>query len=71
LAFTVPLLNCARAERELEWHPQWSSTAALADVLDGVAKQSHADSPPLRRRSMLEQLHRDITRGRITSRHLP
>jgi nucleoside-diphosphate-sugar epimerase len=71
MAFTVPLLDCSRAERELDWHPQWSSTAALADVLHGVAKQSHTDSPPLRRRSMLEQLHRDITKGRITSRHLP
>jgi UDP-glucose 4-epimerase len=71
LAFSVPLLDCARAARELEWRPQWSSTAALADVLQGVAKQSHADSPPLRRRSVIEQLYRDVTKGRITSRHLP
>jgi UDP-glucose 4-epimerase len=71
LAFSVPLLDCSRAERELDWHPQWSSTAALADLLHGVAKQSHTDSPPLRRRSMLEQLHRDITKGQLTSRHLP
>jgi len=71
LAFSVPLLDCSRAQRELNWQPKWSSTAALADLLQGVAKQSHTESPPLRRRSMIEQLHRDITKGRITSRHLP
>jgi UDP-glucose 4-epimerase len=36
-----------------------------------VAQQSHAASAPLRRRSMLEQLRRDVTRGLMTSRHLP
>ena len=71
MAFSVPLLDCSRAERELDWHPDWSSTAALADVMEGVVKQAHTESPPLRRRSMLEQLRRDATEGPMTTRHLP
>jgi nucleoside-diphosphate-sugar epimerase len=71
MAFSVPLLDCTRAARELDWQPQWSPSAALTDLLDGVAQQSFAESPPLRRRSMLEQLRRDVTQGRITSRRLP
>lgn len=71
MAFSVPLLDCSRAQRELDWKPQWAANIALADVLKGVAQQSHAASAPLRRRSMLEQLRRDVTRGLMTSRHLP
>jgi UDP-glucose 4-epimerase len=71
LAFTVPLLDCSRARGELSWDPKWSSTDALADLLDGVAHRIHADSPPLRRRSMLELLRRDVTEGLISSRRLP
>lgn len=71
LAFTVPLLDSSRARGELSWDPKWSSTDALADLLDGVAHRIHADSPPLRRRSMLELLRRDVTEGLISSRRLP
>lgn len=71
LAFTVPLLDCSRARGELSWDPQWSSTQAVADLVDGVAHRIHADSPPLRRRSMLDLLRRDLTEGLISSRRLP
>ncbi|MCV7282097.1 NAD-dependent epimerase/dehydratase family protein [Mycolicibacterium flavescens] len=71
MAFTVPLLDCGRARSELDWQPQWSSVAALRDVIGGVAQQAHADSPPLRRRSLLEQARRDLTEGLLTTRHLP
>lgn len=71
LAFTVPLLDSSRARRELGWIPQWSSTEALADVIKGVAEEAHTDSPPLRRRSMVEQLYRDLTKGLMTTRRLP
>lgn len=71
LAFSVPLLDCTRARDELAWQPRWSATEALADVLKGVAEQAHTDSPPLRRRSMLEQLRRDLTKGLMTTRPLP
>lgn len=71
MAFSVPLLDCSRARAELDWQPRWTSTAALADVLGGVAQEAHADSPPLRRRSLLEQLQRDLTKGLLTTRPLP
>lgn len=71
MAFTVPLLDCTRAGDELGWHPKWSSVAALADVVEGVQQQAHGESAPLRRRSMVEQLHRDITKGLMTTRRLP
>jgi UDP-glucose 4-epimerase len=71
LAFSVPLLDCSRARGELGWAPKWTSTEALAELLDGVAHRIHADSPPLRRRSMLDLLRRDVTEGLISSRRLP
>jgi nucleoside-diphosphate-sugar epimerase len=71
MAFSVPLLDCARAHAHLDWYPRWSSIAALEDVIGGVAQQAHAESPPLRRRSLLEQLHRDVTEGLLTTRRLP
>jgi nucleoside-diphosphate-sugar epimerase len=71
MAFTVPLLDCSRAKAQLDWHPDWSSIAALRDVITGVAQHAHADSPPLRRRSMAEQLRLDATKGLLTTRHVP
>jgi len=71
LAFTVPLLDCSRANDELGWTPKVTSIEALADLLDGVANDAHADSPPLRRRSMLDLLRRDVTQGLISSRRVP
>lgn len=71
MAFSVPLLDCARAGAELDWRPQWPSLDALRDVIGGVAAQAHTDSPPLRRRSLLEQAQRDLTEGLLTTRHLP
>ncbi|KAA0115211.1 NAD-dependent epimerase/dehydratase family protein [Mycolicibacterium sp. P9-22] len=71
MAFSVPLLDCSRAGAELGWQPQWTSTAALTDVLRGVAQGAYTDSPPLRRRSLLDQLGRDLTEGRLTNRRRP
>jgi UDP-glucose 4-epimerase len=71
LAFSVPLLDCARAREELDWRPMWSSTAAFADLIQGVCDGAHDDSPPLRRRAILEQLNRHVTQERLTARRLP
>jgi UDP-glucose 4-epimerase len=59
------------ARSDLDWTPTWTSTEALADLLDGVAHQTHTESPPLRKRSMLDLLRRDVTEGLISSRQLP
>lgn len=71
LAFSVPLLDCSRARTELDWTPRIPSVQALAEVISGVAAQAHTDSPPLRRRSMLEQLRNDVTKGPMSTRQLP
>jgi UDP-glucose 4-epimerase len=72
MAFAVPLLDCGRAATELDWRPRYSSIEALAEVIAGVREQAHTDdSPPLRRRSMLEQFRRDLTEGLMTTRRLP
>jgi nucleoside-diphosphate-sugar epimerase len=71
LAFSVPLLDCTRARDELGWAPKWSAVEALADLLVGVARQDYAASPPLRRRSVLDLLRRDVTDGLISTRRLP
>ena len=71
LAFTVPLLDCSRARTDLGWTPKWTSTEALADLLEGVAQQTYTESAPLRQRSMLDLLRRDVTEGLISSRRLP
>lgn len=71
LAFTVPLLDCARARTHIGWTPKWTAVEALADLLDGVAHHAHTDSPPLRARSVLDLLRRDVTDGLISSRRLP
>ncbi|MCV7420415.1 NAD-dependent epimerase/dehydratase family protein [Mycobacterium yunnanensis] len=71
LAFSVPLLDCTRARTQLGWAPAWTATEALADLLEGVAQQSHTSSAPLRRRSILDLLRRDVTDGLISSRRLP
>lgn len=71
MAFSVPLLDCGRARAELDWSPTWSSTEALADVIAGIGQHAHYGSPPLRRRSLLDQVRRDLTAGPITTRQCP
>ena len=71
MAFSVPLLDCGRARAELGWQPRWSAAEALRDVLDGLTEGAHTVSPPLRRRSPVEQLRRSVTVGAKTVRHLP
>ena len=71
MAFTVPLLDTTRARSELDWAPRWSSTEALADFLAGVTERAHTESAPLRARSMVELVRKDITDGLISSRRLP
>merc|ERR1712034_403 len=64
-------IDRGRARTELGWQPRWSAAEALRDVLGGVADGAHTVSPPLRRRSPVEQLRRSVTVGAKTVRHLP
>jgi nucleoside-diphosphate-sugar epimerase len=47
LGFSVPLLDCTRARRELGWAPAHSSTEALLELLDGLREGAGAETPPL------------------------
>ncbi|MFN3602278.1 MAG: NAD-dependent epimerase/dehydratase family protein [Dietzia sp.] len=71
MAFTLPLMDCTRARTELGWAPAWTPKDALADLLDGISHLAHTESAPLRRRSVLDLLRRDIAEGLISTRELP
>lgn len=47
LAFQLPLLDCARARRELGWTPRRTSIQALLELLDGVRERASVATPPL------------------------
>jgi UDP-glucose 4-epimerase len=44
MALSVPLLDCARAREELDRRPTWSSTAAFAELIQGVCDGAHGES---------------------------
>ncbi len=71
LAFAVPLLDTARARRELGWSPSTPADTALAQAVAGMADAAAAPSPALRPRSVVDELAALVTRGPIGSRHLP
>ncbi|MBV8861646.1 MAG: NAD-dependent epimerase/dehydratase family protein [Mycobacterium sp.] len=71
LAFSVPLLDTARARRVLDWSPRWDAVEALADLVDGLVHGTGTPSPVLRPRSFLRAISRDVSEGPITSRHVP
>jgi UDP-glucose 4-epimerase len=71
LAFAAPLLDTARARRELGWSPSVPADVALGQAIAGMADAAAAPSPALRPRSIANELVALVTRGPIGSRHLP
>jgi UDP-glucose 4-epimerase len=71
MAFTVPLLNTARARDVLGWTPQHDALQALADVIDGFTHHSDAPSPVLKSRSFVDSVRRDVSDGPLTTRRVP
>jgi hypothetical protein len=51
MALQVPLMDTARAERELGWRPRRTSEQALLELLEGMADGADHDTPPLSRAS--------------------
>ncbi|MEN3314602.1 MAG: UDP-glucose 4-epimerase [Acidimicrobiaceae bacterium] len=51
LALDVPVLDCTRARRELDWAPHWSAGDALLDLLSGFADAASGPTPALARRA--------------------
>lgn len=50
LALAAPLLDTARAARELDFRPQWTALATLRDAVAGIASGAGTASEPLRPR---------------------
>ena len=71
LAFAAPLLDTARARRELGWSPSVPADVALGQAIAGMADAAAAPNPALRPRSTADELVALVTRGPIGSRHLP
>jgi UDP-glucose 4-epimerase len=49
MAFAVPLLDSARARRELGWEPSRSGTEALSELIDAMRNGADYETPPLAR----------------------
>ncbi|MGY4643195.1 NAD-dependent epimerase/dehydratase family protein [Cellulomonas sp. URHB0016] len=54
MAFAAPVLDTARAERELDWRSRTSGADALREVVEGIAAGDGTASPPL----LPRRLHR-------------
>jgi UDP-glucose 4-epimerase len=71
LAFAVPLLDTARARRELAWAPTVPADVALAQLVGGMADAAATPSPVLRPRTVVGELAALVRRGPIGTRPLP
>jgi nucleoside-diphosphate-sugar epimerase len=49
MALAVPLLDTARARRELGWEPARSGTEALSELIDAMRRGTDYETPPLAR----------------------
>lgn len=47
LLASIPLMDCSRAERELDWRPRYDARQALRDLLSGVVSGAGAAGPAL------------------------
>lgn len=71
MAWQLPLLDAGRAHAELGWHPRYDAWQVLEEVVDGVRHGGYADTPALRRRSVVEGVT-EALRGRPAARrHVP
>jgi UDP-glucose 4-epimerase len=41
------VMDTTRARTELGWEPNWTSTGALLDLLEGIREGAGLDTPPL------------------------
>jgi nucleoside-diphosphate-sugar epimerase len=71
LAFSVPLLDCGRAARELDWAPVLDAPAVLREAVTGMREALSTTSAPLRKRSVRDELITTARDGSITRRRYP
>ena len=71
LAYSMPLLDTSRAQRELDWSPRVDAQTALQQAIDGMRSVSSTDSPVLRRRTVRGELLDLVRFGPIAKRPVP
>jgi nucleoside-diphosphate-sugar epimerase len=71
LGFAVPLLDSTRARTELGWTPSKDGRTVLAEVVAGMTDAAAGTSPPLRRRTVPDELRRAVRQGPPSHRRLP
>jgi UDP-glucose 4-epimerase len=71
LAFAVPLLDTTRARTELGWTPSRDARSVLAETVAGMVEAAAGGSPPLRRRTVADELGRTLRQGPASHRRLP
>lgn len=71
LAFSVPLLDCTRAERELGWAPENDALSTLRETVAGMAASASGDTPSLRPRRLGDLARRFLSDGPVSSRRRP
>lgn len=71
LGFAVPLLDCSRAARELDWSPKVDAMAVLREVLSGMSDAASDRTPVLRPRTVAGALRDLVARGPVGQRNRP
>ncbi|WBQ03482.1 NAD-dependent epimerase/dehydratase family protein [Kribbella sp. CA-293567] len=68
LAYSVPLLDTTRAERELGWQPRHDGPEVLREIIDGLRTAASGRTPVLRPRTVARQLADLLRRGPVSRR---
>lgn len=71
MGFAVPLLDCARASRELQWSPSVDALTVLREVLEGMREAASDSTPALRPRTVPGALRDMVRRGPVGMRRHP
>lgn len=71
MALNVPLLDPGRAERELGWRPARDAVSVLEEVVAGMLTSSYDTTPPLRRRSLRENVRLAVRKAPVHRRTRP
>ncbi|WP_435770295.1 NAD-dependent epimerase/dehydratase family protein [Nocardioides sp. SYSU DS0651] len=71
MAFALPMLDCSRAARELDWSPSVDAVSVLEEVLAGMRDRDADATPVLRRRSVAGALRDFVSRGPVGQRNRP
>jgi nucleoside-diphosphate-sugar epimerase len=71
MGFALPMLDCTRASRELDWSPRVDAMTVLREVVDGMRDTASVRTPVLRRRTVLGALRDAVRRGPVGERDRP